>query len=232
MLEALRKAVCEANLRLASEGLVLHTFGNVSGISPDRRVMAIKPSGVPYDRMTPEQIVLVDADTGKPAEGDLRPSSDTPTHLELYRAFPAIGSIVHTHSLHATAWAQAQREVPALGTTHADLFHGPVPCTRALTAEEVGGDYEAAVGRVIVERLRGTDVLHFPGVLVAQHGPFAWADSPAGAVLNARMLEYLAQLASETLRLRRDAPPIPQTLLAKHFFRKHGPGAYYGQADG
>jgi L-ribulose-5-phosphate 4-epimerase len=179
--------------------------------------------------MTPEQMVLVSLETGEVVEGELRPSSDTPTHLVLYRSHPAIGGIVHTHSLHATAWAQAQREIPALGTTHADFFHGPVPCTRPLWGEEIAGDYEAATGRVIVERFRGIDPMHFPGVLVASHGPFAWAGSPADAVLNARIIEYLAQLASETLRIRPDAPPLPEALLDRHFFRKHGPGAYYGQ---
>ena len=229
MHDSLKKDVCDANLRLVAEGLVLHTFGNVSGISADRKVVAIKPSGVSYERMTPEQMVLLSLETGEVVEGDLRPSSDTATHLELYRAFDAVGGVVHTHSLYATAWAQACQDVPALGTTHADSYHGPIPCTRPLNAGEIADGYETATGRVIVERLGRNNPMHFPGVLVAQHGPFAWDGSPSGAVLNANILEYLARLATLTLSIRPDTPPIPRPLLDKHFFRKHGPGAYYGQ---
>lgn len=229
MLEQLRQQVCEANLQLVRHGLVIHTWGNVSGIDAERRHVVIKPSGVPYDGMGPEHMVVVDLADGRVAEGDLRPSSDTPTHLALYRAMPAVGGVVHTHSLYATAWAQAMREIPPLGTTHADYFHGPVPCTRPLTPEEVAGDYEANTGAVIVERFVGRDPLERPGVLVAGHGPFTWGATAAAAVFTAFVLEHLARLASETLRIDADLQAVGQHLLDKHYFRKHGPNAYYGQ---
>ncbi len=229
MLEALKKEVCEANLKLVSEGLVIQTWGNVSGIDRATGRVVIKPSGVPYERMKPEQMVVVSLETGEVLEGSLNPSSDTATHLVLYRAFNTIGGVVHTHSLFATAWAQARHDIPALGTTHADYFHGAVPCTRSMTAAEIKGEYEASTGDVIVERFARLESLSFPGVLVASHGPFAWGPSVAKAVENAMVLEHLARLASETLRLRPDVRPMPQPLLDKHFLRKHGPGAYYGQ---
>jgi L-ribulose-5-phosphate 4-epimerase len=229
MLEELKQQVCQANLDLVTEGLVLQTFGNVSGLDRQRGLVVIKPSGVPYDSLTPEHMVVVSVDTGKVVEGDLSPSSDAPTHLVLYRAFQAIGGIVHTHSLYATAWAQARREVPALGTTHADYCHGPVPCTRLLTAQEIKTDYEANTGHVIVERFGKLDPMASPGVLVACHGPFTWGQTAAYAVHNAAVLEFLARLASETLHLNPKIKSMPPALLDKHFLRKHGPGAYYGQ---
>jgi L-ribulose-5-phosphate 4-epimerase len=229
MLKELKAQVCKANLDLVKEGLVIQTFGNVSGIDRASGHVVIKPSGVSYDAMKPEHMVVVALDSGKVVEGDLRPSSDTPTHLVLYRAFKEIGSIVHTHSLFATAWAQAKREIPALGTTHADYFHGPVPCTRAMTPKEIKGDYEVETGNVIVERFRELEPLAFPGVVVASHGPFAWGKNTTEAVENAVVLEYLARLASETLHVNPRTGAMPRALLDKHFLRKHGPGAYYGQ---
>ena len=231
MLEALKKEVCEANLKLVSEGLVIQTWGNVSGIDRATGRVVIKPSGVPYDRMKPEQMVVVSLENGAVVEGSLNPSSDTATHLVLYRAFDTVQAVVHTHSLFATAWAQARRDIPAFGTTHADYFHGAIPCTRPMTTREIKGEYEASTGDVIVERFAKLDPLAFPGVLVASHGPFAWGASVAKAVENAMVLEHLARLASETLRLRADARPMSQALLDKHFLRKHGAGAYYGQKE-
>ena len=229
MLEDLKKRVCDANLKLVAEGLVIQTWGNVSGVDRASGNMVIKPSGVPYDEMRPEEMVVVALDDGRVVEGDLRPSSDTPTHRILYRAFEGIGGVVHTHSLYATAWAQALRDLPALGTTHADYFHGPVPCTRVMTAQEIESEYEANTGEVIVERFAGLDPQHVPGVLVASHAPFAWGPTPDKAVENAVVLEHLARLASETLRVNPAAGAMQSVLLDKHFFRKHGPGAYYGQ---
>jgi L-ribulose-5-phosphate 4-epimerase len=229
MLEELKAQVCKANLDLVKEGLVIQTFGNVSGIDRASGRVVIKPSGVGYDTIKPEHMVVVALDSGEVVAGDLRPSSDTQTHLVLYRAFKAIGGIVHTHSLFATAWAQAKREIPALGTTHADYFHGPVPCTRAMTPKEIKDDYEIETGNVIIERFRKLDPLAFPGALVASHGPFAWGKTVAKAVENAVVLEYLARLASETLRVNPRAGAMQRALLDKHFLRKHGPGAYYGQ---
>lgn len=229
MLEDLKRRVCDANLGLVKEGLVIQTWGNVSGVDRASGCAVIKPSGVAYDAMRPEHMVVVSLETGEAVEGDLRPSSDTPTHVLLYRAFETIGGVVHTHSLYATAWAQARRDLPALGTTHADYFHGPAPCTRLLTDDEIATDYEANTGHVIVERFGGLDPLHSPGVLVASHAPFAWGATVEKAVENAVVLEHLARLASETLRVAPDAAPMQQTLLDKHFLRKHGPGAYYGQ---
>jgi L-ribulose-5-phosphate 4-epimerase len=229
MLEALKKAVCQANLDLVKEGLVVQTFGNASGLDRARGLMVIKPSGVSYAVLKPSQMVVMALSDGKVVEGKLKPSSDAETHLELYRAFAGIGGIVHTHSLHATAWAQSGQSIPALGTTHADYFHGEVPCTRPLTPREIKTDYEANTGRVIVERFKSLDPLHYAAVLVAQHGPFTWGLDVAEAVHNAVALEFIARLAAETLRISPDAPAMPDALRVKHFFRKHGPSAYYGQ---
>jgi L-ribulose-5-phosphate 4-epimerase len=229
MLKKLKQHVCEANLKLVEEGLVIQTWGNVSGVDRESNRVVIKPSGVPYDEMKPDQMVVLDLESGEVVDGDLRPSSDTPTHLILYRAFPQIGGVVHTHSLYATAWAQAKLDIPALGTTHADYFHGAVPCTRLMKDEEIASEYEANTGHVIVERFAGLNPLHFPGVLVASHAPFVWGETPDKAVENALVLENMARLASETLRIRADVESMQQVLLDKHFLRKHGPGAYYGQ---
>ncbi len=229
VLERLKREVCDANLQLVKEGLVLHTFGNVSGLDRGKGLMVIKPSGLPYDRMKPKDMVVVSLSSGKVVEGKLNPSSDTATHLVLYRAFGGIGGIVHTHSLQATAWAQAARPLPALGTTHADYFHGPVPCTRQLSPAEIGSDYEVKTGEVIVETFAGADPLCCPAVLVASHGPFAWGKTVAEAVDHAVILEHLARLAGETLRVFPSAQPMQTVLLDKHFYRKHGPKAYYGQ---
>ena len=229
MLEKLKKEVWKANLDLVANGLAIQTWGNASGIDRERGLVVIKPSGVPYDNMRPGHMVVVSLLTSKVVEGGLNPSSDTATHLVLYRAFPGIGGIVHTHSLFATAWAQGRRAIPALGTTHADYFRGPVPCTRLLTRREIHIAYEAHTGDLIVERFTKLNVLDFPGVLVASHGPFAWGRSAAKAVENAAVLEHLARLASETLRINPAARAMQPALLAKHFLRKHGAGAYYGQ---
>jgi len=228
LLTALREEVWQANLELVRRGLAIFTFGNASGISREDGLVAIKPSGVPYETMRPEDLVVTTLD-GRVVEGDLRPSSDLATHLVLYRAFKDLGGVVHTHSLHATAWAQAKREIPALGTTHADYWHGAIPCTRLMTPEEIQGEYEAKTGDVIVERFAGIDALKCPAVLVASHGPFTWGKTPADAVHNAAVLEFVARLAGETLRLTPEVGPMQSVLMDKHFFRKHGPGAYYGQ---
>ena len=231
MLDRLKKQVCDANLQLVAEGLVIQTWGNVSGLDRASGNMVIKPSGVSYATMKPRHMVVVSLDSGKVIEGDLQPSSDTPTHLVLYRAFREIGGIVHTHSLHATAWAQGCRPIPTLGTTHADYFHGQIPCTRRLNAREIRDDYEVNTGNVIVETFAGRDPLHCPGVLVASHGPFAWGKTVDAAVHNAIVLEHLVRLAGETLRMFPYTKPMQSELLDKHFFRKHGPGAYYGQPN-
>lgn len=229
MLDQLRAEVCKANLDLVAHGLVTLTWGNVSGIDPQRAVMAIKPSGVPYDALRPEHIVLVDLD-GRVVEGSLRPSSDTPTHLLLYRQFPAaVGGITHTHSPYATMFAQARTEIGCFGTTHADHFNGAVPVTRPLTAEEVEDAYETNTGRVIVERFRDLDPIAMPAVLVAGHAPFAWGSTAAESVKNAVALEAVARLAIGTRSVRPDAPPLEEYVLGKHYQRKHGPNAYYGQ---
>ena len=224
----LKNDVFRRNLELVEHGLVVLTWGNVSGIDREAGLVAIKPSGVAYDAMTAEDIVVVDLE-GHAVEGTLRPSSDLPTHLALYRAFPTVGGIVHTHSPKAVAWAQARRGIPAFGTTHADHFHGAVPCTRELTPAEVADDYELNTGRVIEERFHDLDAEAFPGVLVAGHGPFTWGPTPRKAVENAVALEQIAAMALDTLRLDPDAEPAPSYVLDKHYFRKHGPGAYYGQ---
>jgi L-ribulose-5-phosphate 4-epimerase len=229
MVKQLKSEVCRANLQLVNSGLVVQTWGNVSGADRRHGVMVIKPSGVPYQALVPEQMVVVSLDTGKVVEGDLNPSSDTPTHLELYRAFPQVGGVVHTHSLYATAWAQARRALPCYGTTHADYWYGEVPCTRWLTPKETRNEYEANTGRVIVEAFRKLNPMDRPGVLVAGHGPFTWgADAPA-ALHNAVVLEFVARLASETLALNPHTKALPSVLLDKHFLRKHGAGATYGQ---
>jgi L-ribulose-5-phosphate 4-epimerase len=229
MLEELKKKVCEANLQLVAEGLVILTWGNASGIDRDRGLVVIKPSGVPYADMKPQHLVVVSLDTGKVVDGYLKPSSDTATHLVLYRAFPKIGGIVHTHSLYATAWAQACRGIPSYGTSQADYWYGDVPCTRWLTPQEIKGDYEVNTGRVIIETFKKLDPMRHPAVLVASHGPFTWGANVDDAVHNAIVLEFIAQLAGETLRLNPKTKPMQSALLDKHFLRKHGPKAYYGQ---
>ena len=230
MLERLKREVCRANLDLVQAGLVVETWGNASGIDRQRGLVVIKPSGVPYAGMTPRHMVVVSLESGKLVEGRFKPSSDTPTHLVLYRAFAGIGAVVHTHSLYATAWAQAKKDLPSYGTTQADYCYGDVPCTRLLTTAEIRSDYEVNTGHVIVERFRKLDPLQHPAVLVASHGPFAWGKSLTDAVHNAIVLEFLARLASETLRLNPKLKPMQPALLDKHFLRKHGPHAYYGQA--
>jgi L-ribulose-5-phosphate 4-epimerase len=229
MLEELKTLVCGANLELVRTGLVTQTFGNVSGIDRATGSVVIKPSGVPYADLRAANMVVVSLKSGEVIEGRLAPSSDTPTHLVLYRAWKDIGGIVHTHSLYASSWAQAQREIPPLGTTHADYCRSPIPCTRRMTDAEIKTDYEANTGHVIVERCSKADGARFPFVLVAGHGPFAWGASADDAVENAVALEYIARLASETLRVNHDANSLQQELLDKHFFRKHGSAAYYGQ---
>jgi L-ribulose-5-phosphate 4-epimerase len=231
MLAELRKGVCRANLALVRDGLVTLSFGNASGVDRAAGVFVIKPSGVPYEELRPEHLVVVSLDDGRVVEGDLRPSSDTPTHLRLYQRFREIGGVVHTHSRAATAWAQAGRPIPAFGTTHADHFHGPVPVTRQLTASEVAGDYEAETGAVIVETLErlGLGAAEMPAVLVASHGPFTWGRDAGEAAENATALEAVAAMAVQTLALNPEAEPMADYLLERHFRRKHGPGAYYGQ---
>ena len=231
MLEKLKAEVCQANLDLVAEGLVIQTWGNVSGVDHERGLMVIKPSGVPYAGMKPAHMVVVSLADGKVVEGNLKPSSDTATHLVLYRAFPKIGGVVHTHSLFATAWAQAQRGLPSYGTTQADYWYGDVPCTRLLKPAEIKNDYEANTGEVIVETFKKLkyDPLQHPAVLVASHGPFTWGKDVADAVHNAGVLEFIAQLASETLKINPKLKPMQSVLLDKHFLRKHGANAYYGQ---
>lgn len=230
MLEELKQAVYEANMELPRRGLVTYTWGNVSGIDRERGVFVIKPSGVSYEGLRPADLVVVDL-TGKVVEGKLNPSSDTQTHLELYRAFPEVGGIVHTHSAHAVGWAQAGRDIPCYGTTHADYFYGPVPCARGLTPQEVEAGYEANTGKVIVEtfRERGLNPAYVPGVICRSHGPFTWGKDAAQAVYNAVVLEEVARMALYTLRIDPAAAPAPQHVIDKHFMRKHGPKAYYGQ---
>lgn len=230
MLEVLKQTVLEANLDLPRHHMVKFTWGNVSGIDREQGKIVIKPSGVPYDRLTAEDLVVVDLD-GTVVEGRLKPSSDTPTHLVLYRAFPQIGGIVHTHSPWATIWAQAGREVPALGTTHADYFYGPVPCTRALTSAEIDKAYEVETGNVIVETFHnlGLDAAAMPGVLVREHAPFCWGKDALDAVHNAVVLEEIANFAYHSLALSPSLTGISQSLLDKHYLRKHGTNAYYGQ---
>lgn len=227
----LRERVCEANRDLARAGLVTLSFGNASGVDREAEVMVIKPSGVEYDRLEPSDMVVVALADGRVVEGGSRPSSDTPTHLVLYRRFEAIGGVVHTHSSFATAWAQARRSIPCLGTTHADHFNGAVPVTRELSRDEIRGAYERMTGEVIVETFEtsGLEPLAFPGVLVASHGPFTWGVDPTGAVENAVALELVAAMAFRTLTLRPGTEPLGADLLDRHHQRKHGPGRYYGQ---
>lgn len=227
-LEKLREEVVEANLELLRKGLVIYTFGNASGISREEGLVAIKPSGVDFDALTPANIVLTDID-GNVVEGELRPSSDLATHLEIYKAFPAVGGVAHTHSKYATAWAQAGREIACFGTTHADYFHGPVPVTEPIPAEEIKTEYEKNTGRSIVRRFSGLDPLAVPAVLVAGHGPFSWGASATKAAFSAVILEEVACTAYRTVTLNPGASPLAQVQLDKHFLRKHGPGAYYGQ---
>jgi len=230
--ESLKEQVFRANLALVEAGLVVLTWGNASGADRETGVIAIKPSGVPYAGMTAADMVVLDINTGEVVDGHgRRPSSDTPTHLHLYQQFPGVNGVVHTHSTCGTSFAQAAREIPCLGTTHADNFYGPIPTTRPMTDVEINTDYELNTGRVIVERFRTgrIDPLQVPGVVLAGHAPFAWGDSPAKAVENAIVLEFTAQMALHTFALRPDVPPISRTLLDKHYLRKHGPGAYYGQ---
>ena len=229
MLKNLRKAVCKANLQLPSLGLVLFTWGNVSGIDRSRGLMVIKPSGIPYEKLTPDNMIIVDLN-GKVVAGEGNPSSDTATHLRLYEAFPNISGIVHTHSTYATAFAQAGLCLPAYGTTHADYFHGPVPCTRALSDEEINGSYELETGNVIVETFANLNPGAVPGVLVKNHGPFTWGSSPSDAVHVAAVLEECAKMAWLSRSLSPKMPPVGQVLLDKHYYRKHGPGATYGNS--
>ena len=228
MLETLRAEVLEANLELVRRGLVIYTFGNASGVSREHGLIVIKPSGVPYARMTPADMVVADL-AGNIVEGSLRPSTDLPTHAALYRAFPSIGGVVHTHSRHATAWAQAGREIPCFGTTHADYFHGPVPVTEPLTAAEIEGDYEANAGAAIIRRMEGLDPLGCPACLIAGHAPFCWGASVTEAAYHAVIVEELAAMAWMTVTINPGAQPISRALRDKHHFRKHGPTATYGQ---
>jgi L-ribulose-5-phosphate 4-epimerase len=230
MLETLRQQVLEANLSLPSHGLVTLTWGNVSGIDREADLVAIKPSGLSYEAMTAEDIVVVDLESNQ-VEGELRPSTDTPTHLALYRAFEGIGGVVHTHSTWATAWAQAEREIPVLGTTHADLCSVPIPLTRALSEREIDEDYEGATGQVLVEAVGDRPSDEVPAALVLGHGPFCWARDPAAAVENAVILEEVARIAALTTVLNPGAGPLAEAIRDKHFSRKHGPQAYYGQAS-
>lgn len=230
MLEQLKQEVCKANLQLPKHGLVTFTWGNVSGVDRESGMMVIKPSGVEYDNMCPDDMVVVDLKTGNSVEGKLNPSSDTKTHLELYRAFPEIGGIVHTHSRWATIFAQSGRGVPALGTTQADYFYGEIPCTRRMTAEEIQGDYEKETGTVIVERFAQIPPMDVPAVLVHSHGPFAWGTDAFNAVHNAVVLEECAMMAWHNLMLSGSTiEPMQKELLDKHYLRKHGKNAYYGQ---
>jgi L-ribulose-5-phosphate 4-epimerase len=230
MYEQLKKAVYEANLQLQKQRLVICSWGNVSGIDRKAGAVAIKPSGVMYEQLSPDKIVLLGLD-GKIIEGELRPSSDTPTHLELYRNFKSIGGICHTHSPSATAWAQACREIPCFGTTHADYFYGPVPVTEVMTADEIKSNYELNTGKVIVRRFEDLDPLEMPAVLVANHGPFTWGRSPADAVESNVVLELTAKMALNSIKINPGQEPIKKALLDKHYLRKHGKNAYYGQSN-
>lgn len=229
MLEELKEKVCEANLLLPKHGLVTFTWGNVSGVDREKGLMVIKPSGVEYDGMSPQDMVVVDLETGKRVEGQWKPSSDTDTHLALYRAFPSVGGVVHTHSRWATTFAQAGQGIPAMGTTQGDYFYGDIPCTRKMTAGEIGGSYELETGNVIIETFQGRDPMSIPGVLVHSHGPFAWGADPQNAVHNAVVMEEVAFMDWHTMVLNPSAGRMQQELLDKHYLRKHGANAYYGQ---
>jgi L-ribulose-5-phosphate 4-epimerase len=228
MLEDMKIKVCEANLELKRHALVIFSWGNVSGIDRSKGVIGIKPSGVAYDELTPDKIVLVDLD-GKAVEGDLRPSSDTDTHLELYRNFPNIGGVCHTHSTYATSWAQSCLPIPCMGTTHADNFYGSIPITKPMSPDEIKTDYERNTGKVIVETFKEIDPDRMPAVLVANHGPFTWGPTPIKSVETAVVLEQVAQMAMNAAVLNSPLVPVSQHLLDKHYLRKHGKNAYYGQ---
>ncbi len=228
MLDALKHEVLAANLELPRHGLVTFTWGNVSAIDSNRELVVIKPSGVSYDNMTADDMVVVDLD-GNVIEGSLNPSSDTPTHLALYKAYEQLGGVVHTHSSYITSWAQAGRAVPALGTTHADYFYGEIPCTRALTQTEINGDYEYETGNVIIETIADQDPMSIPGIIVYQHGPFAWGKNAMDAVHNAVVMEEVAKMAFRSITINPQLAEIDKGLLDKHYLRKHGANAYYGQ---
>jgi L-ribulose-5-phosphate 4-epimerase len=228
LLKSLREEVLEANLELVRRGLVLYTFGNASGIDRSQGFVAIKPSGVPYDELTPEQIVISDL-SGKIVDGTLRPSSDLPTHIELYKHFAIIGGVAHTHSEFATAWAQAETPIPCFGTTHADSFHGPIPVTERLSSKEIEGDYELETGAAICRAFSKLDPNAIPAVLVAGHAPFCWGANAAEAAHNAVILEFVARMALHTLSINAESRPLSRELHDKHFLRKHGRNAYYGQ---
>ncbi len=228
MHEQLKERVCKANLELVEHKLIVFTWGNVSEIDRQAGIVAIKPSGVDYDELTADKIVVLDLD-GNIVDGEFRSSSDTATHLELYRNFEGIGGICHTHSCYATMWAQACKEIPCLGTTHADHFNGPIPVTRIMTPQEIKKDYELNTGKVIVRRFEGIDPMQIPAVLVANHGPFTWGCDGHDAVRNAVVLEHVTQMALGTLQINPQQDEIPQSLLDKHYLRKHGKNAYYGQ---
>lgn len=227
MLDELKQQVYEANMELPAKGLVTYTWGNVSGIDRERGLFVIKPSGVDYEKLTPDMLVVMDLN-GEKVEGDLNPSSDTPTHIELYKAFPEVGGIVHTHSPWATSWAQAGRSIPCYGTTHADYFFGDIPCARSLTPDEINGEYEKNTGIVIAETFEGKNPIYVPGVLCTNHGPFSWGADAAEAVHNAVVMEEVAKMAYRCEHLKKDIGEAPQVLQDKHFFRKHGENAYYG----
>lgn len=228
MLEELKQKVYEANMELPKRNLVTYTWGNVSEIDREKGVFVIKPSGVNYEDLKPEDMVVIDLE-GNRVEGRYNPSTDTATHLELYKAFPEIGGVVHTHSPWATVWAQAGRSIPSYGTTHADYFYGEIPCARSLTPEEIEEAYEKNTGKVIIESFADKNPMYVPGVLCTNHGPFTWGKDAAGAVYNAVVLEEVAKMAHYTEMIRPDVTPIPKPLMDKHFLRKHGANAYYGQ---
>ena len=228
LLPRLREEVLEANLELVRRGLVLYTFGNASGISREQKLVVIKPSGVPYEKMKPEHLVVTDLE-GKTVEGDLRPSSDLPTHLVLYQAFPGIGGVAHTHSEYATSWAQARKSIPCFGTTHADYFYGSIPVTAVMKNSEIASEYEKNTGHAIVRAFKKVDYAAVPAVLVANHAPFAWGPDPAAAAHNAVIVEAVARMAFFTTTINRTASPVGKGLHDKHYLRKHGSSAYYGQ---
>lgn len=229
MLEELKQQVYEANMELPTKGLVTYTWGNVSGIDRETGVFAIKPSGIAYEDLKPSDMVLMNLN-GEQVEGDYKPSSDTPTHLELYKAFPQVGGIVHTHSAWAASWAQAGRPIPCYGTTHADYFYGEIPCARSLRPEEIQTEYEKNTGLVIVETFQGMNPAYVPGVLCTNHGPFAWGKNAEEAVHNAVVMEEVAKMAARTEQIKTEVSEAPKVIQDKHFFRKHGPNAYYGNA--